>query len=78
MRKLIAVALGAALAMSFAATISTDAEAKKKASVPKAKLCQGPTFEGKKVSFRCKGNETCCYDGLMAKGNCVPQGQVCF
>ena len=78
MRKFIAIALGTALALSFAAVTGTDAEAKKKASAPKAKLCMGTTFEGKKVNFRCKANESCCYDGLMAKGNCVPAGQVCF
>ena len=79
MRKLIVVAVSALLALSFAGVFATDADAKrKKASAPKSKLCTATTIDNKKVSFRCKANESCCYDGLMAKGNCVPQGQVCF
>lgn len=73
-----AVALGAALAFAFTLPMSSEAEAKKKASVPKNKACIGTTIEGKKVSFKCKASESCCFDGLMAKGNCVPKGQVCF
>lgn len=72
------VALGAALAFAFTLPLSSEAEAKKKASSPKAKACIGTAIDGKKVSFRCKASETCCFDGLMAKGNCVPKGQVCF
>ena len=76
MRKVLAIAVGAALAVGFVGL--SDAEARRKASVPKSKQCTGTTMEGKKVNFRCKANESCCFDGLMAKGNCVPKGQVCF
>lgn len=79
MRLMGIVALGAALTLAFSLPMSSDAEAsKRKASAGKAKMCTGTTFEGKKVNFRCKANETCCFNGLMAKGNCVPQGQICF
>lgn len=79
MRWMGVTALGAALVLAFSLPMSSDAEAsKRKASAQKAKMCTGTTFDGKKVSFRCKANESCCFDGLMAKGNCVPKGQVCF
>ena len=77
MRGMIAIALSAALALSFAVSSGSDALAAKK-SVPKSKLCTATTIDNKKVSFRCKASEKCCYDGLMAKGNCVPANQVCF
>ncbi len=78
MRWISAFAVTAALA--FAVTVSTtgDAEAKKKAPVAKSKSCKATTMDNKKVSFSCKASESCCYDGLMAKGNCVPKGQPCF
>lgn len=78
MRWIGGAALGAALTFAMVLSISGEAEAKKKASVPKNKACIGTTIDGKKVSFRCKASESCCFDGLMAKGNCVPKGQVCF
>jgi hypothetical protein len=78
MRWMTAVALAVAMGLSFTMVGSGEAEAKKKASVAKSKSCKATTIDGKKVSFRCKASETCCYDGLMAKGNCVPAGQVCF
>ena len=77
MRWIIALALSVALGLSFMMVSSSDAEAKKK-RVAKSKLCTATTFENKKVSFKCKASESCCFDGLMAKGNCVPAGQVCF
>ena len=78
MRWISAVAMTVALALALSFSVSTEAEAKKKSKAPKAKLCQATSIDKKKVSFRCKANESCCYDGLMAKGNCVPAGQVCF
>lgn len=75
MRKILAIAFAVALGLSM--SVVTDAEAAKK-SVPKSKSCSATTIEGKKVSFKCKASENCCFDGLMAKGNCVPKGQVCF
>ena len=75
MRKVMAIAFAVAVGLSM--SLGTDAEAAKK-SVPKNKACVGNTIDGKKVKFSCKATENCCYDGLMAKGNCVPKGQVCF
>lgn len=77
MRWIIALALSLALGLSFMMATSGDAEAKKK-RVPKSKMCSAMSLENKKVSFKCKASERCCFDGLMAKGNCVPAGQVCF
>ena len=79
MRWISAVALSAALALAFTISAGSDAEAsKRKKAAPKSKVCSATTIDNKKVSFRCKATESCCYDGLMAKGNCVPKGQVCF
>lgn len=78
MRMIAAFALSLALALAFSLSFADDAEAKKKASKPKNKACIGTTIDGKKVNFTCKATENCCFDGLMAKGNCTPKGQVCF
>jgi hypothetical protein len=77
MRKILALTLAAALGLSFVVGTIGDAEAKKKSS-SKAKQCTATTIDNKKVSFSCKATEKCCFDGLMAKGNCVPAGQICF
>lgn len=76
MRKILAIAFAVAIGVSM--SMGTDAEAAKKKSVPKNKACVGTTIDGKKVKFSCKATENCCFDGLMAKGNCTPKGQVCF
>lgn len=76
MRKILAIAFAVAVGLSF--SMGTDAEASKKKSSAKNKACVGTTIEGKKVKFSCKATENCCFDGLMAKGNCTPKGQVCF
>ncbi len=75
MRKILAIAFAVAVGLSM--SMGTDAEAAKKSSA-KNKACVGTTIEGKKVKFSCKASESCCFDGLMAKGNCTPKGQVCF
>ena len=67
------VAFAIMFAIAAIAPMGMQAEAK-----GKNKLCQAMSLDNKKVSFRCKASEKCCYDGLMAKGNCVPAGQVCF
>lgn len=77
MRWIAALALGTCFAAALSVSLAGDAEAARKRA-PKSKLCLAKTVDNKKVSFRCKASETCCYDGLMAKGNCVPKGQVCF
>jgi hypothetical protein len=78
MRWIAAMFLSLGLALAFTISTSGDAEAKRKKAAPKNKLCTATTIDNKRVSFRCKASEKCCYDGLMAKGNCVPAGQVCF
>ena len=77
MRWVIALALGAVLGLSLVLPLGGDAEAARKRPA-KSKQCTATTIDNKKVSFRCKATETCCFDGLMAKGNCVPAGQACF
>jgi len=78
MRKVLAIVLGFALALSAVGLAGFDAEASKRTSAGKAKLCTGTTIDNKKVSFRCKASETCCFDAMMGKGNCTPKGQVCL
>lgn len=78
MRMIAAFALSFALALALSVSFSSEADAKKKASSGKNKACVGSTIDGKKVKFSCKATENCCFDGLMAKGNCTPKGQVCF
>lgn len=80
MRRSMTVALGLAVAFALAMAAGGDAEAskRKKSSAAKNKACVGTTIDGKKVNFTCKATENCCFDGLMAKGNCTPKGQVCF
>lgn len=78
MRWIAAIVLSAGLVLAFSISTSGDAEAKRKKAAPKNKACTATTIDNKKVSFRCKASEKCCFDGLMAKGNCVPAGQACF
>lgn len=78
MRLIAAIALAAALGLAFAMPMGSEAEAAKKKATPKNKLCTATTIDNKKVSFKCKASEKCCFDGLMAKGNCVAASSVCF
>ena len=34
------------------------------------KLCKATTLEGKKVTFKCKADQRCCYNKLLNKGTC--------
>jgi hypothetical protein len=77
MGKIFALLLGALFALSMTVSLGSEAEAAKKRPAA-SKSCKATSLEGKKVSFKCKTSESCCYDGLMAKGNCVPAGQICF
>lgn len=68
------LALLGAFALALSVPAGFEAEAKGK----KNKLCMATALDGKKMSFKCKAAEKCCYDWLANKGNCVPAGQVCL
>ena len=71
------VILTAFLALGLVAGLSaSDADAKPKK--PKNKQCKATAFDGKKVSFKCKGGETCCYDYGLNKGVCKKASEVCL
>lgn len=36
----------------------------------KHKLCKATTLTGKKVTFKCKADQRCCYNKLLNKGTC--------
>ena len=71
MRLILAIMFGLAaiVPMSF------EASAAKK---PKGKACTGMTLDNKKVSFKCKAAEKCCFDTLAAKGTCVAASAACL
>lgn len=65
---LLGLVASAALAVALAGGGSGDAEAKKKKG--KNKQCTYTNLLGQATSWRCKGNERCCYDAFMGKGTC--------
>ena len=67
------VAIAIMFAIAAIAPMSITAEAK-----GKNKLCMATSLDNKKVSFKCKAAEKCCYDAIMNKGTCAPAGQVCM
>lgn len=67
------VAISVMFALAAIAPMSMQAEAK-----GKNKLCQATSLDNKKVSFKCKAAEKCCYDAIANKGTCVAAGQVCL
>ena len=71
MRLILAVMFGLAAVMPM----SIDANA---AGKPKNKLCTGMALDNKKVSFKCKASEKCCFDALAKKGTCVAANAVCL
>ena len=71
MKKVLAVALGALLAVSMIGGGSGGAEAKKAA---KSKSCAATSTQtGKKVSWSCKAEEICCFNNAINKGSCSPK-----
>ena len=80
MRWISALALAAAIGLVMSMAIATDADAQKaKASKFKNKMCTGTELVSqKKVSFKCKAEEKCCFDAVLGKGNCVAAGGVCL
>ncbi len=73
MRLMTALSIGAAVAMAFTFTAVSSADAKRAS----AKQCQGTTLDNKKVSFRCKSNERCCFSVVLAQGTCQPSSMAC-
>mgnify|MGYP001281147180 CR=1 FL=1 len=68
------MAIAVILALGFAVALPTsDAAAKK----PK-KQCVATALDGKKVSFKCKRKETCCFDYAMNQGSCKKASEVCL
>lgn len=71
MRFISALAVSAALALAFTVTTGSEAEAKKAA---KSKSCTATnTQTSKKVSWKCKAEELCCFNPLLNQGSCSPK-----
>lgn len=62
-----------AIAMIVPMTVRSDAK-----KGPKHQMCVGTTLDNKKVSFKCKASEKCCFDALAAKGVCVAASATCL
>lgn len=83
MRWISALSLGAAIAIGLTFSASTEAEAKRSAAKSKACVATNPATK-KKISWRCAGNETCCYNPTTNKASCSPpspvpgMGRMCF
>ena len=67
--------LAVTLSLMLVAPASFEAEAAKK---PKNKQCMATQLDGKKVSFKCKSDEKCCFDSITNKGNCLPANGICL
>ena len=78
MRWLGALGLGAAVALAFTFAASDGAEASKKGAA-KNKMCVATSSATKKkISWRCAGNETCCYNATTNKASCSPAAGICL
>ena len=69
------VILAVMFAFAAIAPMSFEASA---AGKPKNKLCMGTSLDNKKVSFKCKASEKCCFDAIANKGNCVASSAMCL
>ena len=67
------VAIAVMFAIAAIAPMSMSAQA-----AGKNKLCMATSLDNKKVSFKCKAAEKCCFDAIANKGNCVAAGQLCL
>ncbi|MEQ8823611.1 MAG: hypothetical protein RIC14_04470 [Filomicrobium sp.] len=56
-----------AVALAFASVSFTGVA---DAGHHKHKLCKAKTLKGKKVTFKCKADQRCCYSKLLNKGTC--------
>ena len=66
--------IGVALALAFVVapiTSSTDALAK-------GSRCAVKSMEGKRITWRCKAGQKCCFDWLANKGACVAASEICL
>lgn len=71
MRIIASLALSLALAFTFVVSTGTVVEAKKAA---KTKSCAATNSDTKKkVSWKCKADEICCYNPTINKGSCSPK-----
>jgi len=78
MHKLLAIALGAALAYSLVGSLGSEAEAaKRRGAVAKVKVCSATNTMGQKVSWRCAANQKCC-QGFLGIVSCSAPGAVCM
>ncbi|MFZ4807734.1 MAG: hypothetical protein ACOYLQ_10790 [Hyphomicrobiaceae bacterium] len=67
---------GVAAVLAVSAPVGSDAFAKGKKAVSKS--CKATGLDGKKVSFKCKSTQICCFDALTNKGSCVDKGGICL
>ena len=58
---------GLALALAFAASFGTEAEARHHY---KHKRCIAPAMAGPQTTWVCRASEICCYDWVLRKGTC--------
>jgi hypothetical protein len=73
MRWLFAVLLGAAL-MTALPMVAMNADAAKE----KSKACTASGLDSKKVSWKCKASEKCCFDWVTSKGTCIAGTAMCL
>jgi len=64
------VLFACAFAFAVAAPMGFQAEARK----AKYKVCTEATMSGKKVTWRCKASQECCYNWFMSKPACCGMG----
>lgn len=76
MRKLLAIALGAALGYGLVASLGSETEAAKR-RVPAVKVCTAKNMMGQKVTWRCAANQKCC-QGFLGITSCSAPGAVCM
>lgn len=69
------IAIAVMFGLAAIVPMSVPADAAKKG---KNKLCMATSLDNKKVSFKCKAAEKCCYDSIMNKGTCVAASDVCL
>jgi len=66
--------LGVAIVLAFVVapmTSSTDALAR-------GSRCAVKNMDGKKITWRCRAGQKCCFDWLANKGACVAASEICL
>jgi hypothetical protein len=48
------------------------------AAKEKSKSCTATAMDSKKVSWKCKASEKCCFDFITSKGTCVASSAICL